>query len=292
MIIVRLQGGLGNQMFQYAAAKSLAIDKKQELVIDVSAFENDANITKRKFELDCFTITAGFLSAEKLRRKLKTPSLFQKILTRAIPYYKRSIYFEPHFHYDENFFRAPADTMLFGYWQTEKYFSSITPVIREEFRIKKPLSDATLNIAKKIDETESVSVHFRRGDYISNPATLKVHGICDLEYYEKAIARITKETPVKHLYIFSDDISWARENLNLSLPTTFVDHNNEQHAYEDLFLMSKCKHNIIANSTFSWWAAWLNNNPSKKVIVPQSWFREFDADTKDLYPEEWIKISN
>jgi hypothetical protein len=290
MIIVKLMGGLGNQMFQYAAGKSLAVKNNSELLLDTSSFDAVTdNITKRKFELSCLHVNEEMATAQQVQ-KFEKPSLLTRVINKTRPYYKKSVYYEPHFHFDPNFFKASPGTMLVGYWQSEKYFSSISSVIRDNFAIKNKLSAATLNIYEQASGTNSVSIHIRRGDYISNPETKRVHGSCDLEYYEKAIETLIERSGVTHLFIFSDDISWARQNIRSSLTTVFVDHNGEQQAYEDLYLMSNCKHNIIANSSFSWWGAWLNNNPGKNVIAPKKWFNDFPADTKDLYPSNWITI--
>lgn len=290
MIIAKLQGGLGNQMFQYAAARALAINKKQELLLDITSFDIvSENITTRHFELNCLNIKTGFATPAQIK-KFENSSLIKKIINKVMPYYKRSIYFEPHFHFDNNFFKASSNTMLIGYWQSEKYFRSISTIIRNRFEITGALSGTTVEISKKLTDTNSVSIHVRRGDYVLNFETQRMHGSCNLDYYTKALEMITAKTQVTHLYIFSDDISWTRENLKLSLPATFVEHNNGQQAYEDLYLMSRCKHNIIANSSFSWWGAWLNNNSEKIVVAPKNWFNEFKADTKDLYPSNWIVV--
>lgn len=290
MIVVKLLGGLGNQMFQYAAAKSLAVKKNAELLLDTSSFDAlTGNITKRKFELDCLHVNENLATTDQIE-KFERPSLLTKVVNKTRPYYKKSVYYEPHFHFDQNFFKASSNIMLVGYWQTEKYFSSISSVIRDTFAIKSKLSHATMSIFEHASNTNSASIHIRRGDYISNPETKRVHGSCDLEYYEKAIDLLKTRSGVTHLFIFSDDINWARENIRSSLATVFVDHNDEQHAYEDMYLMSNCKHNVIANSSFSWWGAWLNNNEGKTVIAPEKWFNDFPADTKDLYPPNWVTI--
>lgn len=290
MIVVKLMGGLGNQMFQYAAAKALALEKNSRLLLDTSSFDAVANnITKRKFELSCLNVKEDVASPAQIE-KFEKPSLLTRVVNKTRPYYKKSVYYEPHFHFDRNFFKASSNTMLVGYWQSEKYFTSISSVIRDTFAITGKLSAATVNIFEQASNTNSVSIHIRRGDYVSNPETKRVHGSCDLDYYEKAIDILKTRSGVTHLFIFSDDISWARENIRSSLATVFVDHTDEQHAYEDMYLMSSCKHNVIANSSFSWWGAWLNKNEGKNVIAPEKWFNDFPADTKDLYPSTWITI--
>ena len=147
-------------------------------------------------------------------------------------------------------------------------------------------------LASEIQATVSVGVHIRRGDYVANPIANQFHGVCSLEYYLAAIAKLKEEIGAPRFFVFSDDIGWARQNLRLPDPTTFVDHNGEAHDYEDLRLMSLCKHHIIANSSFSWWGAWLSNNPDKIVIAPERWFRDPSMDPRDLVPEGWHRLPN
>ena len=288
MIIVKLMGGLGNQMFQYAAARSLAIHKKTDLYIDLSSFsENTIGITKRTYELGVFNIRTATLDQQK---KIKSHNIVRKIINKLLPYYRRKYYYEPHFHFDSNFFKASSSTTLIGYWQSEKYFSKIAAVIHNEYMLQKTPGLQTQAVFKQLSTVDSVSVHIRRGDYINNPETLRIHGSCELDYYETCIDLMKVKVPTMQLFIFSDDISWVRKNLMFPLNSVFVDHNTEENANEDLYLMSHCKHNIIANSSFSWWGAWLNRNEKKNVMAPSKWFNEFKADTKDLYPADWIVV--
>ena len=290
MIIVRLQGGLGNQLFQYSAARSLAIKKRTELFIDATGYDTDRNdITKRKNELRLFNIKAQ-LATPELINKVANKSFVERVVSKVLPYYRLNYYTERHFHYDPNFFKASSSVILVGFWQSEKYFKDIISIVKEEFLITAPLSSSTIEICNQIKNTNSVGLHVRRGDYVSNPATLSYHGVCEPEYYEKALEILAEKAGEIELFVFADEIEWAKENIVTSFPVTFVDHNDSQHAYEDLYLMSHCKHNIIANSSFSWWAAWLNNNPAKIVIAPAKWFNESNADPRDLLPEEWLKI--
>ena len=290
MIIVKLQGGIGNQLFQFAAGKALAVKKKSELLFDVSCFSDiSPAVTKRRYELGVFNITPKFADPVQIQR-IKDKSIINTIQDKLLPYYKKKIYYEPHYHYDLNFFKAFDQTILDGYWQSEKYFKKVSGIIRDDLVIREPLSQNTKDILMRIESTNSVSIHIRRGDYVNDLVTQKMHGNCNLNYYEKAISLICEKVDEINLFIFSDDILWAKKNLETSLPITFVDHNDEMHAYEDLYLMSQCKHNIIANSSFSWWGAWLNENKNKIVIAPNKWFNEIKADTKDLFPKEWLII--
>lgn len=289
MIVVVLQGGLGNQLFQYAAAKALAVRRRTQVYIDTSMLQLDGNITKRRYELDAFNIKPRF-STPRMIQNMEYPSGFTKLKRKIMPSYKKGIYNEPHYNYDRFFLMASSSTIVRGYFQSERYFKFISDIIRNEFLITGKLSQETIALGEQISHSNSTSIHIRRGDYVSNEATAKFHGCCSIEYYEKAIRIITSKVDSTNFFIFSDDIEWARQNLTIGFPTAFVTHNGELHAYEDLYLMSLCKHNIIANSSFSWWGAWLNKNPGKIVAAPARWFNEVNANTNDLLPAEWLKV--
>lgn len=289
MIIVRLSGGLGNQMFQYAAGLSLSTARKTELCLDLSWFQNNpAEVTKRAYRLDVFAIHARIAQTRQIG-KIAEPSTIRRLFDRGKPYFRKNIYYEPHFHYDPNFRRASSDIILEGYWQSEEYFKDFAEGIRQEFAISAPLTPATTGMAKKIGAAaNSVSLHVRRGDYVSDPKTFSYHGVCEPGYYTKAIAALNKRVGEMEIFVFSEDMDWVKENISTEFPMTFVNHPGRQD-YEDLYLMSLCRHNIIANSSFSWWGAWLNKNPGKVVVAPARWFNESNADTKDLLPAEWLK---
>jgi Glycosyl transferase family 11 len=290
MIIVKLSGGLGNQLFQFAAGKALSIKKKSPLWLDISGFGHlPEGTTPRVYELNSFGIKAGLASPSQIEKVAK-PKGLKRLLNKVSPYYRQAVYQEPFYHYDIHFPQASSNTILEGYWQSEKYFKDACPVIRSELQVTASLSPATAAFIRRISNVNAVSVHVRRGDYVSDQKTHQYHGACDLNYYRKSLQLITQKTTDPELFVFSDDIAWAKENLLTELPINFVDHNDDVHAYEDLYLMSHCKHNIIANSSFSWWGAWLNNHPGKIVIAPSKWFNKSDADTKDLLPAEWLTI--
>jgi len=289
MIIVKLQGGLGNQLFQYAAGRSLSIAKKTGLLLDISGFENTpGHITKRHYELDCFDINAEFLPGAELA-KYSRFSLAGKLLHRILPNHRKRFYNEPHFYFDKHFFHASSNAFLVGYWQSEKYFRNIADTIRRDLAFRSETIERNRQLSDNISAVDSVSIHVRRGDYVNDAHTASMHGSCSLEYYHAAVELMHARVANMHLFVFSDDISWARENLKFVYPTTFVA-DRDAKAIDDLYLMSRCKHQVIANSSFSWWGAWLNSNSGKNVIAPSRWFGEFKADTKDLYPAGWIKI--
>lgn len=203
---------------------------------------------------------------------------------------KGRLILEPHYHYWEQIHSIPSTAYLQGYWQSEKYFSEIADVLREDFKFRQPLSEINAQWADKITQCHSISLHIRRGDYVSNPMTHKVHGVCQLDYYYRAIEYITSLIDDPVFFVFSDEAEWAKSNLEISHPVYYVENNTGQESYNDMRLMSLCRHHIIANSTFSWWGAWLNNSPEKIVIAPQKWFATSDKDDSDLIPKTWIRI--
>ena len=291
MIITRLIGGLGNQLFQYAAGKSLAMKLGVELKLDLSCFQY---IPDRQYDLYPFNIKENVATEEEVHkltyRKVHLPEkIINKLLSRtAKP--PRSFISETVSHFDSKILSLPDNTYLNGYWQTEKYFSSIETTIRQEYSFKDKPDSMNELMLEKIGQDNSVSLHIRRGDYITSPVASTHHGVCSLEYYQKAVERIQEANPSLHIFVFSDDITWAKENLKFEHKMTFADHNLGNKHYEDLRLMSHCQHHILANSTFSWWGAWLNTNPNKIVIAPKKWFQISDRNTTDLIPADWIQL--
>ena len=186
--------------------------------------------------------------------------------------------------------KQEGNVYLEGFWHSEKYFKDIENVIRQEFTIRDEPDALNKEMANKIMACEPVSIHIRRGDYVSDKKTNEFHGTCSLEYYNDAIGIITKEIKAPHFFVFSDDPVWVQDNLKLKFSTTYLVYNGAEKAYEDLRLMSLCKHHIIANSSFSWWGAWLSGNPYKIVIAPKKWFNDETIDTSDLIPDEWFRI--
>lgn len=288
MIIVKLSGGLGNQLFQYATGRALAIRKKTGLCFDTSNYgREEAGVIRRGIALQHFQVEGTIATPHQLR-KLLQPSLLSKLARKifALP----SVYYrERFFHFDPEVLETGTTVLLDGYWQSEKYFKAIAPVVRKDLRVISPLSAETRAMADRIANTRSVSLHVRRGDYVNDPKTLSYHGVCEPGYYTKAIAALKERVGEMEIFVFSDDMDWAKENISTEFPMTFVNHPGRQD-YEDLYLMSLCRHNIIANSSFSWWGAWLNINPGKAVVAPARWFNESNADTKDLLPPEWLKV--
>lgn len=258
-----------------------------ELKIDVSGFKE---YRLREYLLDNFSIQAKFASSKEVKDlKVQKKSLFKRILARSdVP--ASTYILEKLFCYNPDVLVLPDGVYLEGYWQSEKYFKDIKTIIRQDFTLKRPQKGQNKKLAGLIGSSESVSIHIRRGDYILDPQVNKVHGTCDLDYYYGAIDKLTKSVHSPSFFIFSDDPKWVQDHICLAYPTTYVDFNGPDKAYEDLSLMSQCRHHIIANSTFSWWGAWLNENPDKMVIAPKRWFNDNSRDTKDLMPDNWIRM--
>jgi hypothetical protein len=206
------------------------------------------------------------------------------------PNHKKLVYKEPFFHYDINFNKASSNIYLIGYWQSENYFKSQEAQIRNDFRFRFPLTGKNEYWEQLINSTNAISLHVRRTDMINNPDIVKTHGSCGLDYYLEAANRISDGLEQPVFFIFSDDPEWCKENLHLSWPVHYIDNNQGDLAYIDMQLMSMCKHHVIANSSFSWWGAWLNTSNSKRVIAPKRWFADNTKDTSDLIPSGWIRI--
>jgi hypothetical protein len=295
MIIVKLQGGLGNQMFQYAIGRKLSLLNKTQLKLDLNFLLDRtprSDFTYRDYNLNIFNLKLEFATSDEIKPFVNYlgSKIKRKIYTYLFLGKNNKYISEKQFTCDPNIFKLTGNIYLDGYWQSEKYFADIKDILYREFTIKYPQDIRSREISNMIEITQSVSIHIRRADYVQNQLTYKIHGICDLDYYYNCINLLLDKVQNPHFFIFSDDTQWVKENLKLNYPITFVDHNNASRNYEDLRLMSQCQHNIIANSTFSWWGAWLNQNPDKIVYAPQKWFNDQTRDTKDIIPETWLKV--
>ncbi|OGH24771.1 MAG: hypothetical protein A3B47_00375 [Candidatus Levybacteria bacterium RIFCSPLOWO2_01_FULL_39_24] len=270
MIIVNLTGGLGNQMFQYAFGKAIAIKHKTSLKLH---FTNALFNTQRSYELDVFNISADIATAENLRKLgIMQNNIINRLLYLLDERY--GIQFNKHivtqgypYNFNPSYLSAKNDSYIQGYWADERYFKEIEDIIRKEFTPKKRLDERNQKILSLIQTSTSVSIHVRRGDYITNKANvLKFIG---LNYYLNSINEIKKLIPNPVFFVFSDDIPWCKNNLKQILNKAyFIDYNKGKESYKDIVLMGTCKHNIIANSTFSWWGGWLNQNINKICIRP------------------------
>lgn len=281
MIIVQLRGGLGNQLFQYALGRHLAFLNQAELKLDVSLFNEVNSWTYRTYSLNDFNIKATLATKNEINRLRGHWGGFVPFLGP-----QKSIV-EPHFHFYAPVLSFKDAVYLDGYWQSEKYFIDIADVIREDLTPKVSGSDTYEVLKESITQCNAVSVHIRRGDYVTNSTANRYFKPCEVKYYQQAIQYLVKYISNPVFFVFSDDILWAKANFKIDFPTHFVEGNSAQ---EDLWLMASCGYQIIANSTFSWWGAWLNQQPDKIVIAPQTWFSTKRFDTKDLLPESWIRL--
>ncbi len=290
MIIVKIWGGLGNQMFQYAAAKALAAKNNAVLKLDVSHFNKQPkDETVRTYRLHVFpNIREGLASDQEIGQLL--PNFKTTSWNRLYKKINQLYNFNKHYKIEAAATTAaielkdPFAAYLDGYWQSEKYFVDQAGIIRDCFCLGLLAQNPALrSIIDLIRSQPSVSMHIRRGDYITAPATRLFHGVMGLDYYENAMAELLSTLGDQlHFFIFSDDIEWCKNHLKMPYPHSYVSTGED---YYDLYLMSICKHNITANSSFSWWGAWLNANPGKKVIAPAKWFSQ--KDSKDIIPVSW-----
>lgn len=292
MIIDSIIGGLGNQMFQYAAGRALALQRNQPLRLDLSSFEGYR--LHHGFMLqNVFDCPTDIATEEEVRNTLgwQYPSVVRRLIARRelAAFRSRGFVVEPHFHYWPEIKYVPHDCYLMGYWQSEKYFKEAASQIRKDFTFKSTLTGMNAELSGHIVNMDSVSLHVRRGDYVSNPKTNANHGVCSLDYYQSAIRYISEYVEAPNFFIFSDDINWAKENLRVDFPCRYIDHNQGSESYNDMQLMSLCQHQIIANSSFSWWGAWLNINPDKIVIAPKNWFAN-ETNIQDLFPQGWVVL--
>lgn len=292
MKIVRFWGGLGNQLFQYAFLK--ALEESNCLVKGDISFYNKY-VQHNGFELEkIFKIHIDKASLEEcFRAGDKNELYYQHNCWNRFIYkifYKYGLYNRSDIISAITFcddFKGDRNRYYKGYWSSEKYFKNISRKIRDFF-VFPDLDEKNLEVAKQIKSNNSVSLHIRRGDYL-NSGNEFYQNCCTGEYYKNAVNFIESNFRNSYYYVFSNDIDWCRNNLNL-VNACYIDWNKGENSYRDMQLMSLCKHNIIANSTFSWWGAWLNDNPNKMVLVPAKWFDLPNCSVDDIYPEDWIRI--
>lgn len=291
-VVVSLYGGLGNQLFQYATGLALAQRQQAELVLDLSWFESvktNQNVTSRRYALSPFGVKHKVLPVRskgsfyyRLARRFGLPAKDNL----GVP-----IYFEKHYHFDEQLDQMSLPIHLDGYWQSYRYFESIKPLLIKKIAQPSQLDALNQAMLTDIQSSHSVCIHVRRGDYVSNPSAAKQHGTCSVAYYQTAIKEmVARQQPIK-FFIFSDDTEWAKSNLTFAEEHVFVDINDDKNVHFDLWLMCACRDFIVANSSLSWWAAWLSQHPEKHVIAPEHWFAGGKQNTKDLVPRLWKRLS-
>jgi hypothetical protein len=291
MIVVKLSGGLGNQMFQYAAGRSLSLRIGSELRLDISELKNDPI---RSYGLSRFSIQENFVSDRELRLVKKPSHHLRNFLVdvrcRLAGGFALCSEREPGTGFDPGFFSLPDNRYLDGYWQSENYFLPVQEIIRQEFTVGTEPDPDNRNMAARISSSDAVALHIRRGDYVTDPKTNRDHGTCSMKYYASAMETITDKVKNPLFFIFTDDPVWVRKNFTPAGNHLLVSINDPGNSAEDLRLMTLCRHHIIANSSFSWWGAWLCRNPGKIVCAPELWFSSLKKDTRDLIPPGWIRL--
>jgi len=290
-VIIKIIGGVGNQMFQYAFAYSLSQKINVPLKIDISAFEF---YDIRQYALDHYCIDLDIATEDDVcRLKYPPESLVAKFIRKLIRQSKllaKTYYKESSFQFDKNVFNQSGDVYFEGYWQSEKYFSNYRVDLLKLFVLKDPVHAKSRFYQQQILDSHAVSLHIRRGDYVTDEKTNSFHGTCNLNYYKNAVSYITSQGKNPCFFVFSDDLSWAKANLGFIENFSFIELGTDSLDHEEMWLMSQCEHNIIANSSFSWWGAWLNQHPNKIVIAPCRWFTDSSIDTRDLIPETWVRL--
>lgn len=284
-------------MFQYAFGKSVADSIGTRLYVDPGFFasqQDDSDVAHREFALHIFNQNIGIVSNEATKA-FTHPNMIQRAFNKLGVKVKSS-YQEQSLRADKSFFNNITDNTYFdGYWQSEEYFKNIESTIRASFVFKERLNEPSAEIAKSLlMQPNAVSVHIRRSDYVTSQRTNQIHGSCSVAYYLNAIAHFKNIVPNAHFYLFSDDPAWVTQNLLKIIPNATVIAHNSGTSWQDMALMSKCSHHIIANSSFSWWGAWLNPNKNKIVMAPKNWFKTRDRyyDDADIVPKSWIKLAN
>jgi hypothetical protein len=304
MIITRLLGGLGNQMFQYAAGLALAERRRTVLKLDVSWFREDPEYeAHNRYGLGAFNVTEQFATAEEIDRvrgvRLSRAERALARVARALRLHQvaRRYATAGHWHraesfpYYPGFADQPDSTYLDGMWQSARFFAPAADRLRQHFTVRYPSPPAVRELAQRIRAGgPSAAVHFRRGDYARNPRFREEIGVLGLDYYERAVGRLRALHPDVTLYIFSDDIDAIEREFRPAGPHVFVRSVPDAWFFEKLPLMALCDHAIISNSTFAWWGAWLNPSPTRVVIAPDPWFAGGPLDGRDVVPESWIRL--
>lgn len=285
MKIVRFLGGLGNQMFQYAFYKAIQ-NKFSNVKADLSSFKSEHHHNgyelERIFDISVDEASVFMSGIYNIQNQKWIYRKLRQLLDLKKSYHEEQL----NFSFDPKIFSDSKSGYYYGFWQNEKYYAHISSQIRKDFEFKPLTDNQNIDILDKINQTNSISIHVRRGDYVAHPS---FGGVCEKDYYQKAIQKIHQQVINAKFFIFSNDINWCMNNLETE-NCDFISWNTGTNSYIDMQLMSNCKHNIIANSSFSWWAAWLNANPDKIVIGPQKWLNETKYDTSTLMPADWIRL--
>ena len=288
-VIVKIQGGMGNQLFQYATGKSLSLRLGVKLILDLNWYLDNSN-PKCKFILDSFKIDdLTWTLPIKLPRIIRT--ILYKFLEKISPLgCTLPVLKDTHFKFNYEVLNIQDPAFLDGYWQNEFYFQEYRKELINILDLKDQIDLKNSELLEKIQNSNSICIHIRRGDYLSDSKAAKINGICSKEYYYQALNILLNIIDSPKCYIFSDEPEWAKANLAFACESIFIDFNNPEQPELDFLLMKSCKYFIIANSTFSWWAAWLSNYKNKQVIAPKTWFINQVLNKNMHLPDSWIRI--
>lgn len=295
MIIVSICGGLGNQMFQYTAGRALALRLQTELKLDLSWFSSrSAEGTARSFMLSAFpNIGASEATRQEIDSLTYSERSFFDRMLRRTRQFSHSHIVEPHLNYWKGFEKIVAPAYLWGYWQNEHYFLDFSDIIKQDFTFPPFRNSKVEAMGHHIQRSShAVAVHVRRGDYASDPSTNQYHGLCSPEYYRNSLKLVTAKTDLNcELFIFSDDPAWVREHFDsCGLPAHVLDFpEHVSSPWHDMHLMALCRHHIIANSSFSWWGAWLTMRDGV-VCAPRQWFADKSKVAESPVPDRWIRV--
>lgn len=284
-VVSRITGGLGNQLFQYAMGRALAERHGARLLLDLTHYGVAGAHTHRGFELGAFNTRFEVASEADLAHF--RPSLIRRMLVRTGLAPLPRVVQQRGFGFDPEVLGAKLPVYLDGTWQSEQFFATCSGALRTELTLKDPLLGEAAALATDLRSQASVSVHVRRGDYAHDPKTRDYHGLLGTAYFTAAMQWMLERVPDAHFFVFSDEPQWAREHLRAEAPLTVLPVRTGP---EDLLLMAQCRHHIIANSSFSWWGAWLNPSAAKLVVAPQRWFADDTIGTNDLLPASWTRL--
>lgn len=290
MIYMRLKGGMGNQMFQYATGLAIARQAGTGLTLDLSnlLYRNKGkDFVYRKYDLDVFRVTPTFLTSPEvltpiMNLRVKPLSkVVRRFVTRGIP-----VINEKHFHYDPELVPSAKEGAIYeGWFQSPRYFTEVEQEVRATFRFRHDIIPESRELLSRIQGTNAICLNVRRTDFLK----VDTLNATNLDYFLRGAAYLAERVSNPYFYVFSDDVAWCRENIKLSHPTEFVGHEHKGFKFGNyLQLMTNCRHFLIPNSSFAWWATWLNTNPDKLVVAPKMWFTDPEIDTRDLVPDRWV----
>jgi hypothetical protein len=287
-IAVRIFGGLGNQLFQYACGRALSIEKRRELILDTSEFSHE---NLRAFELGNFCIPGNVMQYAYTEEKKKIPKYHPVRAMQRIQYkfFWKTFSETGLSRYNPDLIRSDRNLYLWGYWQSPRYFSKHASVIKNDLAFRLDNNAEYSDLVNTMRSTQSVAVHVRRGDYASNSNLTTRYGLLGASYYSRAVKEVERKLHDPMFFVFSDDVSAARELMGSSSRIAYVTTTQRKSGFDDFQLMTACKNFIIANSTYSWWASYLGEKHNSVVITPDPWFNDSSIYTTDLLPSHWIK---